>query len=101
VWHVPGTSEFNAVVVEVKRSESLDNVSKDLKTLKAFVEAPERSYESGVLLVFGPANRADLRTQILRAADAVGIADTTRRRIYLLAHEAAERGTADMRTLAE
>jgi hypothetical protein len=72
VWHVPGDSGHNAVVVEVKTAYrwSRRGVAKDLETLSTFLSAPNRSYRRGVLLVFGRTDQEWLRNRVGRAADA-------------------------------
>ncbi|GGM46413.1 hypothetical protein ACFFX1_18645 [Dactylosporangium sucinum] len=55
VWHVPGNAHENAVVVEIKSLPGFmkHGPRKDLETLAAFLEAGERSYERGILLIYG------------------------------------------------
>jgi hypothetical protein len=90
VWHVPGTSR-NAVVIEVKPASrwSPRGVAKDLKTLAAFLNVPKRGYRRGVLLIFGPADPADLQDRVRRAADAASLDPALLTRASLLWHAAA------------
>jgi hypothetical protein len=70
VWHVPGDSRHNAVVVEVKAAYrwSHRGAVKDLETLSAFLADKNQTYRRGALLVFGPTELARLRDRVVRAA---------------------------------
>lgn len=70
VWHVPGDSGHNAVVVEVKSSRnfSTDQVGKDLDTLAQFLSIDRHSYCVGVLLVYGDEDEQTLRLRVQTAA---------------------------------
>jgi hypothetical protein len=68
VWHVPGSDE-NATVVEVKAAPAtVSGLRKDVATLSAFTNAPDRPYQQGVLLVFGEPDEQRLRLKVARAA---------------------------------
>ncbi|MEV0567945.1 hypothetical protein [Dactylosporangium sp. NPDC050588] len=55
VWHVPGDPYGNAVVVEIKSLPGFVKYGprKDLETLSAFLDAGDRRYEHGILLIYG------------------------------------------------
>lgn len=113
LWHEPGSWQRNAVVVEVKTASGLttDGLSKDLQTLSAFVDADERGYECGVLLVYGDMAEKELHANVLRVAvdlqrtpdpqtpGKARLSEHARRRIHLLLHPKAGRGTKNLGTL--
>ncbi|GAA2375223.1 hypothetical protein [Dactylosporangium salmoneum] len=100
VWHVPGVSEHNAVVVEVKAADNLqaEPLRKDLRTLRAFLDA-ERGYAHAAFLVYGWATEEALRQRLLRAADQLGLPDDVRRRTHLLWHPRARGHIRDLGSL--
>jgi hypothetical protein len=102
VWHVPGSHQ-NAVVMEIKRASrlELDDLCKDLQTLDAFLNAPDRSYACGILLVYGHGTAVkDLRRRVLQAADRASLSKHAHLRIHLLWHPVAGESANDLGTLA-
>ena len=50
IFHVPGSMEGNALIVEVKGTITVQGVSKDLETLKAFCS--KYGYQQGLWILF-------------------------------------------------
>jgi hypothetical protein len=115
VWHVPGLSCGNAVVVEVKSAGSVvssgisvDRVGlrKDVGTLGKFLSADHRSYAAGVLLLYGaPQEEAGaLRRLVLRQAHQAfaehALDAAVGRRIHMFLHPAPRRSVIDLGTIA-
>lgn len=100
VWHEPGDSEHNAVVVEVKASDHLraEPLRKDLETLRAFLEA-ERGYAKAAFLVFGNIAEKTLWQRLFRAADKIGFPNGLRLRTHLLWHPQAGAPIRNLGTL--
>lgn len=115
VWHVPGMSEYNITVVEVKQAWKFDlgGVRKDLETLSTFVSAGDRAYREGLLLLYGgyaPEGLADsgtrdkLLAKVRRAAERKHndgfLLDDQLGKIRVLSHAHAGGDLFDLGTLA-
>jgi hypothetical protein len=101
VWHVPGISNHNAVVIEVKAVDKIGRAAlrKDLETLTAFLSA-DRGYRRAILLVYGWGDGEALRERVIREAEYLELDPSLRRRIQFFWHQHALRQAVDMGPLA-
>jgi hypothetical protein len=104
VWHEPGKSHNNAVVVEVKTMQGLDSANgmmAALDTLRAFLQAaPEVRYQSGILLVFGNGTKVNVLRAVRKNAKELRWEADTRRRVRVVWHAGVGCEPSDLGSLA-
>lgn len=95
VWHVP-SERLNAAVVEVKAAERWDRsgISKDLRTLAAFLSAGDRAYQRGALLMYGPGEEQFIADRVRALVQPVD--EAALRRAHLLWHPSAGECARDL-----
>jgi len=90
VWHEPGKSNYNAVVVEVKTVQGLNSprgMEAALTTLRDFLQAePRVRYQSGILLVFGNGTQAAVLRAVRKNVKELEWKPDTPRRVRVVWH---------------
>jgi hypothetical protein len=103
VWHEPGKSRNNAVVVEVKSTKGLDDSSgmdASLATLRDFLQAePQMRYQSGILLVFGHGSKATVLRAVRKNVKVRKWDTDTLRRVRIVWHASVGCDPSDLGSL--
>ncbi len=103
VWHEPGKSCYNAVVVEVKTMRGLnspDGMKVALTTLRDFLQAAAHvRYQSGILLVFGAGTEAAVLRAVRKNVRALEWEPDTPRRVRVVWHGEVWRDPSDLGSL--
>ncbi|MEV0133645.1 hypothetical protein AB0H83_34935 [Dactylosporangium sp. NPDC050688] len=104
VWHEPGESRNNAVIVEVKTVQGLDSptgMEASLTTLRDFLQAaPHVRYHSGILLVFGNGTKGTVRFGVRKNVKELEWEADAQRRVRVVWHADAGFEPVDLGSLA-